>query len=219
MLKKNLFSVFGLTFLMAVLSRIITMTTGTSTGNEQPETTGTAPDKQQGNQASEKTFTQAQLEYELGERIARERAKYADYDELKKQAKKLQEYEDSQKTELQKLQDRIAALEPLETEVKDYKAMLDNLLKARLEAIPEERRDLVPTLPPAQLLEWLDRAQSKGLFTSQPPTKQPPTIPPTNGTSGEALTLEVIQKMTGEEYNARRDEVNAALKRIAQTGR
>lgn len=218
MLKKNLFSVFGLTFLMAVLSRIITMTTGASAANEQPENTGTAPDKQQGNQASEKTFTQAQLEYELGERIARERAKYADYDELKKQARKLQEYEDSQKTEFQKLQDRIAALEPLETEVKQQRETMQAILDIRLQSVPEQYRDLVPQGTVAQQLDWIEKAQAKGMFTSQP-TKTPPTIPPTNGASGEALTLEVIQRLSREEYIARRDEVNAALKRIAETGR
>jgi len=58
-----------------------------------------------------KTFTQVELDRLLGERAARERAKYADYDELKKARAKLQEIEDAQKSELQRAQEAREAAE------------------------------------------------------------------------------------------------------------
>jgi len=58
-----------------------------------------------------KTFTQAQLDRIVEERLARERQKYADYDDLKKAAAKAKELEDAKKSEEQKLLDRIEAAE------------------------------------------------------------------------------------------------------------
>lgn len=49
-----------------------------------------------------RTFTQADLDKIVEQRLSRERAKYADYDELKK---RVTEAEDKDKTELQKLAD------------------------------------------------------------------------------------------------------------------
>ena len=57
------------------------------------------------------TFTQAQLDRMVGERVTRERAKYADYEDLKAKAAKLQEFEDAQKSELQRAQDAKEAAE------------------------------------------------------------------------------------------------------------
>lgn len=58
------------------------------------------------------TFTppasQEDLDRIVGQRLARERAKFADYDEVKAKAAKLDEAEAASKSELQKLQDGIA---------------------------------------------------------------------------------------------------------------
>ena len=51
---------------------------------------------------AEKTFTQAELDAIVGDRLARERAKYADYGELKAKAAKFDEAEEAGKSELQK---------------------------------------------------------------------------------------------------------------------
>ena len=58
-----------------------------------------------------KTFTQAELDKILGERLAREREKYADYDSLMEKAKKLDQIEEDAKTELQKAQERAEKLQ------------------------------------------------------------------------------------------------------------
>lgn len=60
-------------------------------------------------QGADKTFTQAELEAILGDRLARERAKYADYETLKGKAAKFDEAEEANKSELQKAQDQLKA--------------------------------------------------------------------------------------------------------------
>jgi protoporphyrinogen oxidase len=57
----------------------------------------------------ETTLTQAEVDKKIEERLIRERRKYADYDDLKKKAARLQQIEDGQKTEAQKLNDQLAA--------------------------------------------------------------------------------------------------------------
>lgn len=55
-----------------------------------------------------KTFTQEQLDRIVEDRLKRERAQFADYDDLKAKAAKLDEAEEAQKTELQKAKDAAA---------------------------------------------------------------------------------------------------------------
>ena len=52
--------------------------------------------------ADDKTFTQAEMDSIIEGRLARERQKYADYDDLKEKASKYDEYQAQNKTELQK---------------------------------------------------------------------------------------------------------------------
>ena len=58
----------------------------------------------------ERTFTQSELNAILGDRLAQERKKYADYEELKGKAEKYDAAEEASKTELQKEQEKSAAL-------------------------------------------------------------------------------------------------------------
>ena len=58
----------------------------------------------------EKTFNQAELDKIVGERLAREREKYADYEALKEKASRLDTIEEANKTELQKATEKAAAL-------------------------------------------------------------------------------------------------------------
>ena len=66
-------------------------------GTESPDATGGGkqPD-------GERTFTQAELDAVIGDRLQRQRAQYADYDDLKAQAEKWSEHEEAQKSEIQK---------------------------------------------------------------------------------------------------------------------
>ena len=64
-----------------------------------------------GNPPDDKTLTQADVDRIVADRLARERAKYADHDDLKAKAAKLAEIEAAQQTEAEKLTaDRDAAL-------------------------------------------------------------------------------------------------------------
>lgn len=56
-----------------------------------------------------KTFTQAELERIIGDRLARAREQYADYDQLKEAAAELAKIREGEKSELQKIQDELAA--------------------------------------------------------------------------------------------------------------
>ena len=42
-----------------------------------------------------------------------------------------------------------------------------------LEDIPEDLRDIVPDLPPAQKITWIRNANKKGLFTTKAPASGP----------------------------------------------
>lgn len=59
----------------------------------------------------EKTFTQAELDQIIGERLKREREKYVDYDALKEKAQKLDQIEEDAKTELQKATEKAEKLQ------------------------------------------------------------------------------------------------------------
>lgn len=58
-----------------------------------------------------RTFTQAELDAIVGERLARERAKYADYETMKEKAGKYDAAEEASKSELQKATEKVAALQ------------------------------------------------------------------------------------------------------------
>lgn len=61
--------------------------------------------------AEERTFTQAEVDAIVGDRLKRERGKYADYDALKEKAQRFDEIKEASKTELQKATEKVAALQ------------------------------------------------------------------------------------------------------------
>ena len=67
------------------------------TGTESPDVTGDGKQPE-----GERTFTQVELDAHIGDRLKRQRAQYADYDDLKAQAEKWAEHEEAQKSEMQK---------------------------------------------------------------------------------------------------------------------
>ena len=68
--------------------------------------------------SAEKTFTQAELDQIIQDRLKRERDKYLDYESLKEKAQRLDQIEEDAKTELQKAQERA---ERLQTELSEMK--------------------------------------------------------------------------------------------------
>ncbi len=99
---------------------------------------------------SEKTFTQAEVDAIVGDRLKRERAKYEGFDDFKAKAAKYDEIEEASKTELQKANERATALQ---TE-------LDNLKKA--EAIRTIRESIAAeTGVPASLITAEDEESAR----------------------------------------------------------
>lgn len=92
-------------------------------GNENK---GTTPDPQ----ITPKTFTQEELERELGQRLERERAKYKDYGDLKKKAEAHDQLVASQQTEQEKILARAEAAEKRAADLE--KAEQDRLERAEL---------------------------------------------------------------------------------------
>lgn len=58
-----------------------------------------------------KTFTQEELNAIVSDRLAREKAKYEGFEELKSKAAKYDELEEANKSEMQKAQEKVASLE------------------------------------------------------------------------------------------------------------
>lgn len=58
-----------------------------------------------------KTFTQEEVNSIVAERVGRERAKYADFEELKSKAQRFDEIEEASKTELQKANEKAQELQ------------------------------------------------------------------------------------------------------------
>ena len=80
----------------------------------------TAANATQGETAEkERTFTQAEMDAIIGDRLKRERAKYADYDELAAKAKAYDEAAEAGKSELQKA---VEERDRLKAEVEKFKA-------------------------------------------------------------------------------------------------
>ena len=77
----------------------------------------------------ERTFTQAEMDTIIGERLARERAKYSDYEELKNKADAFDAAEEATKSDLQKATERAESLQ----------AQLDALTKANEERALKEK--------------------------------------------------------------------------------
>ena len=76
-------------------------------------------------EAIDRTFTQAEVDAIVGDRLKRERAKYADYDDLKAKAAKFDEMEEASKTELQKAIDKSKALQTELDALKSANAIRD----------------------------------------------------------------------------------------------
>ena len=67
--------------------------------------------KQEATENAEKTFTQAEVDAIVGDRLKRDRQKYADYDAMKEKAEKYDQMEEANKSELQKAIERGDALQ------------------------------------------------------------------------------------------------------------
>ena len=101
--------------------------------------------------AGERTFTQAQLDAIVADRLNRERAKFVDYETLKDKAAKFDAAEEAGKTELQKATDKAAALE------KELNGLKQNQKLSAMRAKVATEMKL-----PAELAEFLTAGDEEG---------------------------------------------------------
>ena len=95
-----------------------------------PETTPQVDNNATQGATAEKTFTQAEMDAIIGDRLARERAKYADYAEIKAKAAKFDEAEEANKSELQKAVEERDALKARIDKLEADKAHADAVADA-----------------------------------------------------------------------------------------
>ena len=100
-------------------------------GTESQETNTQA---QQTEPEASKTFTQAEVDLIVKERLGRERAKYEGFEEYKEKAAQLDAIEEANKTELQKAQDKAAELEKKLSDLENT-----NNLRAMREKVASEK--------------------------------------------------------------------------------
>lgn len=129
----------------------------------------------------ERTFTQSEMDAIIGERLKRDRAKYADYDELKAKAAKFDEAEEASKSELQKAveeRDKYKAeLDKLNAERERAEKVakvaaekgVDAALLARMSGDVEENAEFLASRPKYEAVH--DGGEKKV------PEKKPPKIP------------------------------------------
>ncbi|MGF9741589.1 hypothetical protein ABEX38_29920 [Priestia megaterium] len=59
----------------------------------------------------------------------------------------------------------LESFKPYETRAKELETLINGMVEQKLTAVPEEMKDLIPSnLTPEATLEWLSKAEAKGLF-------------------------------------------------------
>lgn len=108
---------------------------------DEPGTAPQEPAKQE--PAPGKTFTQEDVDRVVGERLAREREKYSNHDELKAAAERLREIEESNKSELEKA---TSQRDKFKGEAESKAAEIVRLRVALEKGLTGDRADLVDRL-------------------------------------------------------------------------
>lgn len=104
------------------------------TVNQESTTNGTAAEPQ-----AERTFTQAEMNAIISDRVARERSKYADYEALKTKAAQFDAAQEAGKTELQKATEKAEALQRQINELTKANTLRDLRAKVSTETgVPAE---------------------------------------------------------------------------------
>lgn len=104
---------------------------------------------------------------------------------------------ESRKAELKALNDETVRIgKELEAKTAKETALLeaiDKIVEAKIETIPEDLRDIVPDLDSVSLIQWLAKAEAKGLFTVEyeEDTSRESIGRRTNGGSSSASTIDI----------------------------
>lgn len=151
----------------------------------------------------DRTFTQEEMDAIIGERLSRERAKYADYDDLKAKATKFDQAEEASKSELQKATEKAQALQ----------AKLDSMEKA--EGLRKIREKVsTDTGVPVNLLSGEDEesctTQAKAILEFAKAGKYP-QVHDGGETHAPTMTKEQILGIKNERERLKAIEANIGL--------
>lgn len=125
--------------------------------------TNATTNQAQSESANDKMIPQDEVNKIVQDRISRERAKFADYEEMKAKAAKFDEMEEAGKSELQKAQDKVQALEAqiqsinkekeisqIRTQVAQAKGVPADLLTGETQEACESQADKILSFAKAQ---------------------------------------------------------------------
>lgn len=125
--------------------------------------TNATTNQAQSEPANDKMIPQDEVNKIVQDRISRERAKFADYEEMKAKAAKFDEMEEAGKSELQKAQDKVQALEAqiqsinkekeisqIRTQVAQAKGVPADLLTGETQEACESQADKILSFAQAQ---------------------------------------------------------------------
>lgn len=83
--------------------------------------------------------------------------------------------------------------ESVENRAKELEGVINGLLETKLTAIPEDFRDLIPgNLTPEQKLDWINKAEAKGLFSKK---EQKPIGESSNPSHAQSFDLNSLNPM------------------------
>lgn len=94
-----------------------------------------------------RTFTQAELNAIVNDRLGREKAKYSDYEAMKEKAAKFDELEEANKTELQKASEKVSELKAelegikRQNEIRDIRAEVAKEMNIPAELLTGETKE------------------------------------------------------------------------------
>lgn len=152
---------------------MVTAPAGEGGGNDQgqqgAEVGADAANGSGGGTDEGKTFTQADLDRVVEQRLARERAKFTDYDELKSAAAELQKIRDGEKTELQREREAREAAEK-RAEKAEFSSLRSDV--ARAKGVPASsltgasKEELEASAD--ELIAWRDQQQESNNSRKKP---------------------------------------------------
>ena len=135
-----------------------------NTGEQQPNTAGEVSKQQSDHMIPKSRFdevnqrfkdVQAQLDQILAEKAAAEK-------QAQEEQGKFQELYETTSKEFTQVKTQY---ESVETRAKELEGVINSLIETKLSTIPEDYHDLIPSnLTPEQKLDWINKAETKGLF-------------------------------------------------------
>ena len=159
-----------------------------------------------------KTLTQAEVDRIVEQRLARERKRYADYDELKAKAKKVDELEAANLSELEKAQKKAEELETklsqkdemiLEAQIRNAALAKGVDPEGALDALRGSRKEL---LDPSDMVATMDQLLEARPNLSVKSNHTPGVDQGARGTKAGQLTAADLDNMSPQEISAARSE-------------